>query len=127
MKALETFREIFWEAKRAPARNATLIRNPYRREFLLKKLYGKTKEERTANKASMNAALEEHKEQTERDIIEDGLKIQSEQSERSTKRRDIAKRRSKLGFADSGAEEMDDMELEHYEHVVATHERKIDV
>ena len=46
MKAMEIFREIFWEAKRAPATNATLDRNPYRREFIIKKLFGRTKEER---------------------------------------------------------------------------------
>lgn len=93
MRALETFREIFWEAKRAPDRNATLTRNPYRREFLLKKLYGKTKEERTATKAALAEALQQHKEQTERDIIEAELQTQSAASERSSKRRDIAKRR----------------------------------
>lgn len=43
---METLREIYWEAKRAPATNATLDRNPYRREFLLKKWFGRTKEER---------------------------------------------------------------------------------
>jgi hypothetical protein len=51
MRALETFREIFWESKRAPDRIATLTRNPYRREFLLKKIYGKTAEERKASRA----------------------------------------------------------------------------
>jgi hypothetical protein len=127
MRALETFREIFWEAKRAPERNATLTRNPYRREFLLKKLYGKTKEERKASKAAFAESLKAHEQQIEHGIINDDLQVQEEQKERSSKRRDIAKRREKLGFADGGAEEMDDMELEHYEHVVATHERKIDV
>ena len=43
---METLREIFWEAKRAPDYNYTWKVNPYRREFLIKKLFGKTKEER---------------------------------------------------------------------------------
>ena len=46
IRALEQFREIYWEAKRAPDRNITMQRNPYRREYLTKKLLGKTKEQR---------------------------------------------------------------------------------
>ena len=46
VRALEQLREIYWEAKRAPDRIATLTRNPYRRPKILKKIYGKTKEER---------------------------------------------------------------------------------
>jgi len=42
-------REIYWESKRAPDRCATLTRNPYRREKLIKSTYGKTKEERKAS------------------------------------------------------------------------------
>jgi hypothetical protein len=51
LRALEQFREIYWESLRAPSENVTLDRNPYRREKLIKKLYGKTKEERRANMA----------------------------------------------------------------------------
>ena len=71
MRALETFREIFWEAKRAPSRNATMTRNPYRREFLTKKFYGKTKEERTVKKAALAEEMKAHIEKTERQIIEE--------------------------------------------------------
>ena len=50
IRAMEIFREIYWEAIRAPSRCITLDRNPYRREKLMKKFYGKTKEERKANR-----------------------------------------------------------------------------
>ena len=43
---MEILREIYWESKRAPADCATLRRNPYRREKIIKKFYGKTREER---------------------------------------------------------------------------------
>ena len=44
MKAMEILREIYWESKRAPSINTTAITNPYRRKFLKKKFFGKTKE-----------------------------------------------------------------------------------
>ena len=43
---METLREIYWESKRAPETNTTSIVNPYRREFLKKKFFGRTREER---------------------------------------------------------------------------------
>jgi len=48
MKVLEILREIYWESLRAPLTNTTLIRNPYLREKLKKKLLGRTKVERKA-------------------------------------------------------------------------------
>ena len=50
IRAMEIFREIYWEAIRAPSRCITMDRNPYRREQLTKKFYGKTAEERKANR-----------------------------------------------------------------------------
>jgi hypothetical protein len=50
-RAMEQLREIYWESKRAPATNTTAMRNPYRREFLKKKMLGKTREERLATLA----------------------------------------------------------------------------
>jgi hypothetical protein len=47
---MELIREIFWESIRAPDRNRTMIRNPYRREFIMKKAFGRTAEERRKNK-----------------------------------------------------------------------------
>lgn len=46
IRANETLREIYWESKRAPDINTTMIKNPYRREYLIKKLFGKTAAER---------------------------------------------------------------------------------
>jgi hypothetical protein len=69
MRALEQFREVYWEAKRAPDRCATLSRNPYRREFLIKKLYGKTKDERKANFAKMEADLEAHFRKVDEELV----------------------------------------------------------
>ena len=48
IRVMEILRELYWEAKRAPDTNTTMLKNPYRREFLKKKLLGKTKEERAA-------------------------------------------------------------------------------
>lgn len=48
LRANEILREIYWEAKRAPSTNVTAIKNPYRREFLTKKFFGRTREERLA-------------------------------------------------------------------------------
>ena len=46
VKVIETLREIFWESKRAPATHTTSLINPYRKEKLIKKFYGKTAAER---------------------------------------------------------------------------------
>ena len=48
MRVLEILREIYWESLRAPTTNTTMLKNPYRREFLRKKFLGKTKSERLA-------------------------------------------------------------------------------
>jgi hypothetical protein len=50
---METLREIYWEAKRAPDTNTTSIKNPYRREFFIKKFLGKTTEQRRATLAAL--------------------------------------------------------------------------
>lgn len=53
IKAFETFREIFWEAKRAPTYNHTMLVNPYRREKLIKRFYGKYLDERKVMRATL--------------------------------------------------------------------------
>jgi hypothetical protein len=50
------------------------MRNPYRREFLIKKLFGKTKEERVKFKQDKLKWIEEHKKEI--DIKEMGLEEQ---------------------------------------------------
>lgn len=45
-KGMETLKELYWEALRAPADPVNLVRNPYMREYFMKKKFGKTREER---------------------------------------------------------------------------------
>lgn len=55
IRLMETLREIYWEAKRAPSTDTTAIKNPYRRETLRKKMFGRTREERLATYAKIEA------------------------------------------------------------------------
>lgn len=113
---MEQLREIYWEALRAPSRCATLTRNPYRREYLIKKMYGKTKEERKANKKAQKQWLEAHKAAVDQAILDKEIyETDVVAKERSAKRRELAKRRKKLGFNDKGAEEADDDHMEFLE------------
>jgi len=47
-KGMQTIKELYWEAMRAPEDPVNLQRNPYQRENMKKKLWGKTKAERDA-------------------------------------------------------------------------------
>lgn len=58
---MEILREIYWEAKRAPDTNTTSIKNPYRREFLKKKFFGDTKEERQATLEKLKQTDAQHR------------------------------------------------------------------
>jgi len=71
MRALTTFREIYWESLRAPDRCITFQRNPYRRQKLIKDMYGKTKEERKATFKLYNAQMIKHKEYREATLVEE--------------------------------------------------------
>ena len=116
LRALEQFREIYWESKRAPDRCATLSRNPYRREKILKKLYGRTKEERTASKALLQSEMEEHFKKIDEEHM--NKEIDHKPSKESVKRRqEIAQRRAKLGFNDKGATEMEDEVIDKIEYM----------
>ena len=118
LKCLEQLREIYWEALRAPSRCATLTRNPYRREFLIKKKYGKTKEERKANLKAEKEQFEADKVKIDQEILDQEIyENDVVAKERSAKRRELAKRRKKLGFNDKGAEEADDDHMEFLEKV----------
>jgi len=66
---MQSLREIFWESKRAPSINTTIIKNPYRREFLNKKFYGKTSEERKATKKFLKDSIEANKIKVEREEL----------------------------------------------------------
>lgn len=59
-KVFEILREIYWESKRAPSINTTIIQNPYRRDFFKRKL-GRTKEERLAAIANIKKQDEERR------------------------------------------------------------------
>lgn len=54
---MEILREIYWEAKRAPDQKLEDTKNPYKKEFLIKKFFGKTKEERVENKMKLKEAI----------------------------------------------------------------------
>lgn len=116
IRAMETLREIFWEAKRAPATNATLVRNPYRREKLIKKFYGKTADERMAKLTAQKAQIEETKRKI--DEAEIGYKKEEEKRNESLRerRRKNAEIRQKLGFDDKGKEEVEDKIIEDMEY-----------
>ena len=116
VKVLEILREIFWESKRAPAENITLRRNPYRREYILKKLFGKTKEERRLKRLGLKQWIEETKRSVDEEEI--GYKKQSEERKEGVRerRRKNAAIRLKLGFDDQGKEEVDDQIIEDLEY-----------
>jgi ribosomal protein L9 len=46
-----------------------MIRNPYRREYLIKKLFGKTAEERKARKAELKKFAVQHKEEVDNRLM----------------------------------------------------------
>lgn len=116
MKTMETLREIYWESLRAPDDvTVTYRRNPYRREKLIKKLMGKTREERLENKAMFKEMLKEHKLEMDKSYIQKDLDVQDRYDAGRGRRVDIAKRRAKLGFDDNGAEEMEDSVIDRIE------------
>jgi len=45
-KGMETIKELYWEALRAPGDAANLRRNPYLRDIFKRRAYGRTREER---------------------------------------------------------------------------------
>jgi hypothetical protein len=73
IRAFEILKQIYWESLRAPSTDVTAQRNPYRREFIKKKFFGKTKAERDANlrtcagesMGKLHAMWEAHKEKVD--------------------------------------------------------------
>jgi len=123
IKCLELLRELYWEALRAPSRNITLVRNPYRREFLIKKFFGRTSKERRQKRREVKLAYRQHMREVEEEIArKEAYENEVTAPKRRQRRRDIAKRRAKLGFNDGGAEEMDDPELEKLEFIKDLHQ-----
>jgi hypothetical protein len=75
--------------------------NPYRREFLIKKFFGKTAEERRAKRRELKKLAVQHKEDVDNRLMAEELALTDSNKVRSTRRRDYATKRAKLGFKDS--------------------------
>ena len=96
---MEQFRELYWEALRAPDDFVTLNRNPYRRETITKKLLGKTKEERAINKAELDALLESNKQEVDKKLAEAEIYQRDVVDKKNAQRRaEISQKRQKLGY-----------------------------
>jgi ribosomal protein L9 len=52
-----------------------MIRNPYRREFLIKKFYGKTAEERKAKRSELKKLEVQHKEEVDNRLMAAELEL----------------------------------------------------
>ena len=63
---MEKIREIYWESLRAPSRNITMVKNPYRREKLMKKFFGKTAAQRKETRKFIKIREKEIIEERER-------------------------------------------------------------
>lgn len=123
---MEILRELYWEAKRAPDTNTTMLKNPYRREFLKKKLLGKTKEERAAKIKLVDDYDAEHRLQVDKNLL--GLQEVEDKKQEGLrkKRRENAAKRLALGFNDKGKEEVDDLILEDLEYKSTQYQKQIE-
>ena len=86
----EILREIYWESKRAPSLNTTALKNPYRREFFKKKFLGRTREDRQAFLASLDAEDKEHRLHVDKEELGLLNENASRQESMRRKRRDYA-------------------------------------
>ena len=59
-KGLETIREIYWEALRAPADPVHFRADPYLKQKVMWRKLGRTKEERDINKKKLKKLIKEH-------------------------------------------------------------------
>lgn len=126
MRAHETLREIYWEAKRAPDTNTIAVRNPYRREYFKRKYLGRTREERLAKLVELEAADVAHKLEVDKQLL--GLESENKEKEESQrkKRRELAAKRLALGFNDKGQEEVSDSVIEELEYKTNQYEKQIE-
>lgn len=126
VRAHEIMREIYWEAKRAPDTNTIALRNPYRREFFKKKYLGRTREERVAKLAELEVAEAAHKIEIDKQLL--GLDAESKAKDESQrkKRRELAAKRSALGFNDKGKEEVSDAVIDDLEYKTSQYEQQIE-
>lgn len=91
-----------------------MIKNPYRREYLIKKLFGRTAEQRKAKRAELKKLAIQNKEEVDNRLMAEELELTEQEKTRSSKRRDFAAKRAKLGFKDSKTE-VDDPVLDQLE------------
>jgi len=70
IKAFETLRELYWEAKRAPSTAHTMLVNPYRRQKLIRKFYGKDAATRKLMREKLREANKKHIEVTANKMME---------------------------------------------------------
>jgi hypothetical protein len=115
MRLMELVREIYWESMRAPSRNMTMIRNPYRREAIMKKLLGRTSAERRESRRKLKQLIQEQKKKIDIELAEQEIYDKEVVSKLQEKRRRFAKKRAQIGIDDAGAEEVDDEVLEKME------------
>ena len=97
---MQTIKELYWEALRAPCDPANLTRNPYLKEKFFKKKFGKTKEERVANLAKLKQERLDHMAAVDKRLAEEqalGVGTPKENKEQRVKN---AQARRKLGFID---------------------------
>lgn len=122
IRAFEILKQIYWEALRAPGTDVTSQRNPYRREYLLKKKFGKTKEQRDKflkvnsnerNKDRLEGEpklnmidhlTNEHMKKRDQELQELAQKGEADGRSLRAKRREQAALRAKLGFREPEAE-----------------------
>lgn len=109
VRVMETLREIYWEAKRAPGMNTTAIKNPYRREFLKKKFFGNTREERLANLKALDERVALERIQVDKEEL--GLLEEAKNKQETTRKRRLehAAKRLSLGFNDSKVAKKDEV------------------
>ena len=102
---METIKELYWEALRAPATPVNIQRNPYMRQNLIKKRLGKTREERVAKMAENKRNRKAHMREVDAAVQRDEELGIGTPAEHQQKRVDNAKARRKLGFIDMETDE----------------------
>ena len=101
-------------------------RNPYRREKLKRKFFGRTKEERRQKLKELREGIAQLKVEVAKREVEDEIhQREVVDKARSARRRVYAQRRVELGFNDKGAEEVDDDVLEVIENRASANETQL--
>jgi len=99
-KGMETLKELYWESLRAPNDAVNLARNPYVREYFLKKKMGKTRDERIATGKMWKANHKKVVADTDAGLLEESKLGIGTPMENHEKNVETAKARRRLGFID---------------------------